>query len=218
MAEATNWTGLYIGAFGGATQGTADWGYVGGSVSPHIGGYIYGGDVGYNYQIDRWVLGVEAALEATNTNGGIACGPLNTAVAGITVVLPPMFQMTCNAWTHWLATATARVGYTWDRALFYVKGGGAWADEHFSASCNFTGGFGCTNPAALSSNGLTASTNRSGWVLGFGTEFALTRNWSAKAETDYVSFGDSNVTASDGSPLKLGMHFWEEKIGVNYRF
>jgi hypothetical protein len=22
----------------------------------------------------------------------------------------------------------------------------------------------------------------------------------------------------DGSPLKVGMHIWEEKIGVNYRF
>jgi opacity protein-like surface antigen len=72
-------------------------------------------------------------------------------------------------------------------------------------------------PIALS-NGFTAGTNRTGWVLGFGTEFAFTRNWSAKAETDYISFGDSNVTASDGSPLRVGMHFWEEKIGVNYRF
>jgi opacity protein-like surface antigen len=130
-----------------------------------------------------------------------------------------MFQMTCNAEADWIATATARVGYTWDRALFYVKGGGAWTDEQFSATCNTTGaGVPCTNPAGATSNGLTAGTNRGGWVAGFGSEFALTRNWSAKAETDYISFGDTNVTASDGSPLRVGMHVWEEKIGVNYRF
>jgi opacity protein-like surface antigen len=58
---------------------------------------------------------------------------------------------------------------------------------------------------------------RGGWVLGFGAEFALTGNWSARAETDYIGFGDTNVTASDGSALRVGMHVWEEKIGLNYR-
>jgi opacity protein-like surface antigen len=84
----------------------------------------------------------------------------------------------------------------------------------------------CTNPAGFNlltgtgslSTGFTASTNRGGWVIGFGPEFALTRSWSARAETDYTSFGDTNVTASDGSALRVGMHFWEEKIGLNYRF
>jgi opacity protein-like surface antigen len=115
-----------------------------------------------------------------------------------------------------------------------MKGGGAWTDEQFSATCNSTGAAVppnlvgvCTNPAgatatatgfAPTSNGFTAGTSRGGWVVGFGSEFALTRNWSAKAEADYVSFGDTNLTASDGSPLTVGMHFWEEKIGVNYRF
>jgi outer membrane autotransporter protein len=217
VTQAINWTGLYIGAFGGATQGMADWGYVGGEVSPHIGGYIFGGDIGYNYQIDRWVVGAEADLEKTNNNGGMACGPLTTT-ATPSITPGPMFQMTCNAWTHWMATAAARVGYTWDRVLFFVKGGGAWTDEHFSATCNFTSGFGCRNPAGLNSNGFTVSANRGGWVIGFGSEFALTRNWFAKAEADYISFGDQNVTASDGSPLRVGTHAWQEKIGVNYKF
>jgi opacity protein-like surface antigen len=238
VVEAINWTGFYVGAFGGATQGRADWGYVGGEVSPYIGGFIGGGDVGYNYQIGRYVLGVEGDIAGTNTKGGTACGPL---AVGRFLIFPvaesPLFQMTCNAKADWLATATARVGYTWDRALFYVKGGGAWTDEKFSATCNTASAsppispppFGvgvCTNPAGFNfltgtgslSTGFTADTHRTGWVLGFGTEFAFTRNWSAKAETDYISFGDTNVTASDGSALRVGMHVWEEKIGLNYRF
>ena len=229
VVEAINWTGFYVGAFGGATQGTADWGYVGGEVSPHIGGFIGGGNIGYNYQIGRYVLGVEGDIAGTNTKGGTACGPLVALPGGPLNTPGSMFQMTCNAKADWLATATARLGYTWDRALFYVKGGGAWTDEKFSATCNtapagpsLSGIFPvpllCTNPAGARSTGFTADTNRTGWVLGFGTEFAFTRNWSAKAETDYISFGDTNVTASDGSPLRVGMHVWEEKIGVNYRF
>ena len=225
VVTAVNWTGFYIGGFGGATQGRADWGYVGGEVSPHVGGYLFGGDIGYNYQTGKYVFGVEADLGATNTKGGIACGPLLSSVTAAPAA--PMFQMTCNENANWIATATARVGYAWDRALLYVKGGGAWTNERFSANCNLNpavnlvnSGFGqgCTNPADAFTNGFTASTNRGGWTAGFGSEFALTSNWSAKAEADYVSFGDSTVTATDGSALRVGMHLWEEKIGLNYRF
>ena len=76
VMTAVNWTGFYFGGFGGATLGRADWGYAGGEVSPHIGGYLFGGDIGYNYQIDRWVIGLEGDLAGTNTKGGVACGPL----------------------------------------------------------------------------------------------------------------------------------------------
>lgn len=220
VAEAVSWTGFYVGGYGGANLGTADWNFVGGSAAPHIGGYDVGGDAGYNWQTGRWVLGIEGDLEKTNLNGGTACGPIFAVPTGPAVATAgPMFQMTCNAKADWLAAATARVGYTWDRALFYVKGGGAWTDERFSATCNFpTGPFGCTNPAAAASTGFTASTGRAGWVIGYGAEYALTRSWAAKAETDYISFGDRSVTASDGSVLNVGMHLWETKVGLDYRF
>ena len=55
-------------------------------------------------------------------------------------------------------------------------------------------------------------------MLGYGTEFALTRNWSARAEYNYIGFGDRNVIASDGSVLNIGMHVSEAKVGLNYRF
>jgi opacity protein-like surface antigen len=225
VVTAVNWTGFYVGGFGGATQGDADWGYAVGEVSPYIAGYLFGGNVGYNYQSGPYVVGVEADLARTNTRGGIACGSNSASGALGALALSPMFQQTCNAWANWVATAAARIGYTWDRSLWYVKAGGAWADEQFSATCNFgvfnyttPGGQHCTNPAGGFSNGFQASTDHTGWVVGYGNEFALTQNWSAKAEADYISFGDRNVVASDGSALKVGMHLWEEKIGVNYRF
>jgi outer membrane autotransporter protein len=225
IVEAVNWTGFYIGGFGSAELGTADWNYVTGSAQPHIGGYDVGGNVGYNWQSGRLVFGVEGALEKTNLNGGTACGPLLSGQGTPLMQGSPMFQMTCNAWANWIAEATARIGFTWDRALFYVKGGGAWTTENFSATCNLgpiqgqlPTGENCVNPARNLSNGLSASSGRGGLLVGWGTEFALTRNWSAKAETSYLSFGDKNVFASDSSPLNVGMHIWETKIGVNYRF
>jgi opacity protein-like surface antigen len=221
FVQAVNWTGFYIGGFGGATQGTADWGYGIGEVSPHVGGYLFGGDIGYNYQIGSYVVGAEADVAKTNSAGGTACGPLGGPTPAALPPAPtpfPMFQMTCDASANWIGTATARVGYAWERILIYAKAGGAWTDERFSATCAPSPVQVCTNPADSPSNGFTASTNRGGWVAGWGTEFAFSQHWSAKAEADYISFGDTNVTASDGSLLKVGMHIWEEKLGVNYRF
>jgi len=230
IVEAVNWTGFYVGGFGGALLGRADWNYGTGAANPHVGGGIVGGNIGYDYQIGRWVFGVEADLGWTNMNGGAACAGLG---AGIFKFFPqfggipeaPMFQMTCNGSAQWLATATARLGYAWERALYYVKGGGAWTNAQFSATCNapLNPSNGnrdqeCTNPVALPTNGLSATTDLAGWTVGYGIEFALTRNWSAKAEYNWVDFGRVGVTASDGSRLNVGMHFSEVKVGVNYRF
>jgi len=225
IIEAVNWTGFYIGGFGSADLGEAGWGFVTGIAKPHIGGYDLGGNAGYNWQYGHVVVGFEGSLEHTNLNGGTACAPLLSGSNSGTPAAP-MFQMTCNAWANWIAEATARVGFTWDRALFYGKIGGAWTNEQFSATCNLSvatqlaNGFTqqCRNPADAFSLGLTASTGRGGWVFGVGYEFALTRNWSAKAEGEYLSFGDKNVTASDGSQLNVGMNIWQVKVGVNYRF
>jgi opacity protein-like surface antigen len=221
VMTAVNWTGFYIGGFGGAALGRADWKYtdiagIAHEVSPHVGGFEGGGDIGYRWQRDRWVLGVEADLEGLNTTkSGTACNPGAGFPGPIAMLLT-----TCNASASWIATATARLGYTWERALFYVKGGGAWTNERFTASCNNVSGAGlpCTNPAGFITSGFSANQSRGGWTVGYGTEFALTGHWSAVAETDYTSFGDNNVIASDGSALKVGMRLWETKVGVNYRF
>jgi len=221
--QAVNWTGFYIGAFAGATLGTADWGYVGGEVAPHIGGFLGGADVGYDWQTGKWVLGVVGDIAGTNTRGGMACNA-GGATNGIAppFIPGPMFLTTCNARANWIGDVAARFGYTWDRALLYVKAGGAWTNERFTAVCTNTASNNssvqCTNPASALTTGFAASTNRAGWLIGYGAQFALTKNWSAKAEANYISFGDTNVIASDGSALRVGMHVWEEKIGLDYRF
>jgi opacity protein-like surface antigen len=226
IVQAVSWTGFYLGGFGGAFLGSAKWDFAGGGTTPHIGGYDFGGDIGYRYQMGPWVVGVEGDFSGTNLNGGKACAPLLDNFNGTP---NPMFQMTCNASANWIATATGQIGYAWDQVLLYVKGGAAFTDEHLSATCNlsaaeqFANGKGfpnqqCANPKGVATTNLTASTNRTGWVIGYGIDFAFTPNWSARAETNYISFGDHNVAASDGSVLNGGIHVWEAKIGVNYRF
>jgi len=66
--------------------------------------------------------------------------------------------------SRWIATARGRAGYAIDRVLLYVTGGGAFAN--------------------LQAPGVT--TTGTGWTAGAGVEFALTQNWTAKAEYLFV--------------------------------
>ena len=128
-----------------------------------------------------------------------------------------------------MATATGRVGYAWGRTLFYAKGGVALEDSSLSINCIFgpTGaipGGGlttrCLNPAGVVTGSFsTASYTRVGWTLGYGTEFDLGKNWSAKAEYDYISFGRHTALATDGTTfLTDKADISQVKVGVNYRF
>ena len=59
---------------------------------------------------------------------------------------------------------------------------------------------------------------RSGWLVGYGTD-DLGRNWSAKAEYDYIDLGSRTALTSDGvTTLRDFGAISQVKIGVNYRF
>jgi opacity protein-like surface antigen len=228
--QEVSWDGLYIGAVAGAEQGTAHFGYGSGSVDPRIAGVLGGFDLGYNWRNGAWIYGLEGEWDWTDAKGGIGCGPL--AVGGPLATSSPLFLTNCNAEQSWIASVTPRLGYAWGRDLFYVKGGVAVTRESAIATCDygprngvltFFGfpGQACAPTAPTSflstSSGFSGSAIRAGWTVGYGVQFALTGNWSAKAETDYVDFGSRTLVASGGTPLNVGMHGWQAKIGVNYR-
>jgi opacity protein-like surface antigen len=232
-----SWTGFYIGGIGGAQQGKAQFGYPGGSADPGVAGILGGVTTGYNWQRGMWVFGLEGDWTWTDAKGGVGCGPVSFDTA--TNFSSPLYQMTCNGQETWVATITPRLGIAWDRVLLFVKGGIAFTREQFTATCNFglingrlihsvpggldgVPGQACapavpTSPFSTS-NGFSASDKRAGGTVGFGAEFALTPNWSTKLEADYVDFGTHTLIASDGTPINAGMHAWQGKIGVNYRF
>jgi len=220
VERAPNWTGLYIGAFGGADYGGSKMGFpdAGFSAGPQVAGALLGGTLGYNYQMGSWVLGVEGDAGWTNARGSVACaGPVN---ANQTI----LFSTDCADRAGFLATATGRLGYAWGRALYYAKAGGAWTHETFAVTCNqpagvtFVTGIPCLNPAGANLAQISVSDNRAGWTAGYGVEFAFTPNWSAKGEVNYIDFGNRNLTAQDGTVINAGMRVTEGKIGINYRF
>jgi len=181
-----NWTGFYVGGHVGV--GWAD----GGS-----SGFLGGGQVGFNYQINpQWVLGVEGDVAGTTIKDTV----------NASFVFPGAIATTnATASLDWVSTLAARAGYAFDRWLVYGKVGGAWA--HASASITSSvvvpgvGGIGV---------GGTINQTVSGLLLGVGTEYALSGNWSAKIEYNMMDFGNNNPFADN--------KFNVFKAGLNYRF
>ena len=63
------------------------------------------------------------------------------------------------------------------------------------------------------------SYTRTGYLIGFGTEFDLGRGWSAKSEYNFLDFGRRTSTASDGTTVLTDRSYSSQvKVGVNYRF
>jgi outer membrane immunogenic protein len=109
----------------------------------------------------------------------------------------------CKTGDSWLSTVRGRLGYAADRFMPFITGGGAFGDIKASVP-GFAG----------------ASTDRAGWTLGAGLEFALTQNWTAKAEYLYVDLGKFNCGVSCGGPATDNVSFTTSLVraGVNYRF
>jgi opacity protein-like surface antigen len=230
---ATNWTGFYVGGFLGVAQGKTDIWFVGdpagAGTNPRVFGAIGGGQVGYNYQVNKWVFGLEGDVGAANLRGAKTCGLTNGRdVNGNQVAFAPAY-LNCQGSSNWMVTAAARVGYAWERTLIYVKGGAAWADDSMNVSCIFGPNNGLVTPGGVLgpcrnqfggvTNGFNTGGSRSGWLIGYGTEFDLGKNWSAKAEYDYIDLGTRTALASDGvTTLRDSGAITQVKIGVNYRF
>ncbi len=83
--------------------------------------------------------------------------------------------------TDGIGLFTGQIGYAWNAALFYVKGGAAVTSNRFSILETFTG-------IELAS----ASATRWGGTVGVGFEYGFTPNWSFGVEYNHLFMGDAN--------------------------
>jgi outer membrane immunogenic protein len=111
VTPAYNWTGPYIGISGGGGWGRSDFSAPLSSGGFNTSGALIGGTLGYNYQINQMVLGLEGDISWSNFRGSSICGGLG-----------------CDVRNNWLGTARARLGYAVDRFMPYVTGGAAFGD------------------------------------------------------------------------------------------
>lgn len=110
-APSATWDGAYIGAHAGFATGTVDWEFSGGGGgdSYDIDGWVLGGQLGYNWQVDNLVFGLEADLSVATISGEYAAFSTRDI--------------------SWLASARGRVGFAIDSVLLYGTAGLAVANS-----------------------------------------------------------------------------------------
>jgi outer membrane immunogenic protein len=222
VIPAFTWTGCYIGAnVGGgwaSTQASDTTGVItgfSGVATPDSdlgsqtgGGIVGGGQLGCDYQIDRFVIGIQGIMDASSMKPSIA---------------EPTGNFTVDSSIPWIATVTGRAGITVvPTGLLYVKAGAAFMKNNLSTTITSAGAtFIGVSPGVVAS----ASYSASGWTAGGGFEWAFTDRWSVFAEYDYLDFGTPTVNfASSGIPLPAAFQLGVRQtvnvlmVGLNARF
>ena len=211
MAErfAYDWTGFYLGGFGGVATGDFDYsaGLVGDPAALFLdtsaGGAFGGVQAGYDHQIGSWVFGAVADIAKTNIDNGLS------------VAVPGLGSVSAESELEYLGSVRARAGYAFDRALVYAHGG--WAYGRTEQTVSVTDDLGVTDS-------ISGRTNRNGWTVGAGVEYAITDAVSFGTEYAYTDLGNKDVFVGDALGLGADQYINEDvqfhtiRASVNFRF
>jgi len=173
LAAIYDWSGFYIGANGG-------WGHerrcfdsrdiTGVFISEgchDANGGVVGGQIGYRWQAGGWVFGLEAQGDWANIRGD-----------NVSLLFPGFVN---RSRMDAFGLFTGQIGYAWNNALFYVKGGAAVVDDRNDI---------------LFGGAVVATSNsdtRWGATVGVGFEYGFAPNWSVGIEYDHL-FLDNRTT------------------------
>jgi outer membrane immunogenic protein len=207
VAAIYDWSGFYIGANGGWGSSRNCWNdAVDGATGVFFGaegchdatGGVAGGQIGYRWQNAGWVFGLEAQGDWADLRGSNA----SLAFAG----------QTNRSKIDAFGLFTGQVGYAWNNALLYVKGGAAITDSRFT-----------TIDAAGVLTSSTGDNTRWGGTIGVGLEYGFAPNWSVGVEYDHLFMQDKTLAFTTPGGLLLQTDRIRQDVDlvtarVNYRF
>ena len=226
-----NWTGFYIGGNVGYSWGrssdTSTLTNGAGAVlftsadRANMDGVIGGGQIGYNWQVQNWVWGLEADIQGSGQKGSRAylCPTgVCTPPFGVIAVFPgPAVPVSLDQKLEWFGTVRGRVGVlATPQVLFYATGGLAYGEVKNTATIGLV-------PVSFSN-----SDTRVGYTVGAGVEGVIGGNWTAKLEYLWVDLGRTSgpfVTALPalGGGVLTGNYSSRitdniVRVGLNYKF
>lgn len=215
-ARVSTWTGCYgglhvgLGAMQDTWTATAD-AFFGGKIAPSAAsnsssqwgaGFLAGVQGGCNYELGRFVVGLESEFWGSSLK----------AEKNFTDFVFASKISTANPWNF---ATSARAGVAFNDFLVYLKGGIVW------------GSFSYNQTTTSSTSTKTGSAINTGALLGLGLEYAFAPQWTAKVETDVIFFSAANVNIACAGNCVPGTNGFQTtisatqfllKIGVNYRF
>jgi len=182
IAAIYDWSGFYIGINGGGGSARKCWTEtndvtLGVGLRPEgchdaTGGTV-GGQIGYRWQASNWVFGVEGQGNWADFSG---------SNANLFFIAPAVRD---TSKIDAFGMFTGQVGYAWNNALLYVKGGAAVVGDKYNSN--------------LIGSGVLidqAKETRWGGVIGAGVEYGFAPNWSVGVEYDHMFLGTRDVTAN----------------------
>jgi outer membrane immunogenic protein len=190
-APAFSWTGVYIGVEGGVDflNASAHSSVVLRDFGSHQTSGLLGGVVGYNYQINQFVLGIEG-------DAGGVLGSNNT-------VTTTTIGGTATTSNSYFADIRGRLGFAVaERALLYVAGGVAVGAQKTAYT--------------LPAQSFTSS--RTGWTIGGGLDYAFTNNWIGRVEYRYTDLGTATYTFAPGAFDRARLTSNAVLVGLMYKF
>lgn len=180
------------------------------------GGFIGGAQIGYNWQMSHWVVGVEADIQGLDFEDSRTVVTTGTAFPGVR-------NNIFNQELEYLGTVRARLGHAFDRTMVYVTGGLAYGGVE--ASADFFG----PQPANVRQFTGKSSDTEVGYTIGGGIEHAFGSHWTMKFEYLYYDLDDTKV-AVNVIPLPMGQGVGTgydsefennghiARVGLNYKF
>jgi outer membrane immunogenic protein len=191
------WAGFYFGGHvGGAWSDlkVTDFDEFGGKFPNRSSGAFGGVTMGINLQNGNFVYGGELDFGAM----GLGHSTPEPNTGGIIV-------SRIGSGFYW--DATARLGFAFEKALIYAKGGYAFYEGTVSIT---------DVPEA---GGFAQFSGFNGWTVGGGLEYKLSPVWSVKGEYQFFDFGTQRlVLPSDGDRYDNRLTIQTVKAGLNYHF
>jgi outer membrane immunogenic protein len=224
---AYGWNGFYAGINGGmpfGTTGASETGLPIGNVGAtndynldhKMSGWLAGITLGYNWQVSRWLFGVEFDIDAADMKGtGEVDGLAVTSRAGLGGNIANFVN--AGEKIDYFGTLRARAGWLpTENLLLFGAGGLAFGHVKYS------GNFHYSTPEDYDAS---ESKLKYGWTIGGGAEYRIFANWTVKAEYLYYDLGKESIVA-DGTPpippfqaqYDFNTHGHIARLGVNYKF
>lgn len=221
VAPIHDWTGYYAGVNGGYRWGkTTELGGSDNMISSFLEplgartlggnpkGFVGGAQLGFNKQSGNLVYGLEIDLDG----GDLSTSDSKSRVLGI------LRTASASQKLGWFGTLRGRLGYTpVDRLLIFATAGLAAGRAEVSGSMLSNN---CIAGTCVSGS---SSVTKTGWAIGGGLEYAVTKNWSAKLEYLYFDLGHAGFAQVGNSvinPLagEAALRSSVARAGINYKF
>lgn len=175
IPAAYDWSGFYLGVNGGwGTERrcfdsiTAAGTFIAPDGCHNTSGGVAGAQMGYRFQAGPWVFGLEFQGDWADLRG-----------SNLSILAPGSVN---RSRMDAFGLFTGQVGYAWNTALLYFKGGAAVVADRNDIL------------AGSVVVATSAGDNRWGGTVGGGVEFSFAPDWSVAFEYDHLFIANNNTT------------------------